>query len=189
MIENNKFKTTSEPGVKFVKNKRAKRISITVKPFRGIRVTLPFRVSLKEGAQFLESQSQWVQKTIIKIREVEKDHIAAKNNDAILIYSVEARRALIERLNTLALRFGFEYGRVFIRNQKTRWGSCSGKNNINLNITLMRLDENLRDYVILHELVHTRIKNHSKDFWSELDKYTGRQAKELNKQLRKYHPS
>ena len=179
----------SDLSVKFVKNRLARRISITVKPFSGIRVTFPFRTSLEEAQKFLQSQRQWLEKTIIKIRKVEQDHIAAKNNNVVSIYSVEARRNLIERLNTLALRFGFEYRRVFIRNQKTRWGSCSGKNNINLNISLMRLDENLRDYVILHELVHTRIKNHSRNFWSELDKYTCGRAKELNKQLRKYHPA
>ena len=104
-------------------------------------------------------------------------------------YSAEEARGLIERLNAIAAQFGFEYNRVSVRRQKTRWGSCSGKNNINLNIALVRLDEHLRDYVILHELVHTRIKNHSKRFWEELDKYTGGKAKELNKQLRKYRLS
>ncbi|MFC1990575.1 M48 family metallopeptidase [Chloroflexota bacterium] len=60
-----------------------------------------------------------------------------------------------------------------IRNQKTRWGSCSHKNNINLNMKLVLLPDELVDYVILHELVHTRIHNHSKRFWVELDKYVG----------------
>ncbi|MHC4325449.1 MAG: M48 metallopeptidase family protein, partial [Planctomycetota bacterium] len=64
--------------------------------------------------------------------------------------------------------------------------SCSAKNNISLNINLARLPDELRDYVILHELVHTRIKNHSKKFWAELDKVIGGGAKELSKKLRKY---
>ena len=65
------------------------------------------------------------------------------------------------------------------------WGSCSEKNNINLNINLVRLTEELMDYVILHELVHLKVKNHSKQFWAELDKYVGN-AKELDKKLKKH---
>ena len=92
---------------------------------------------------------------------------------------------LISRLNHLAQKHGFSFNRVFIRNQKTLWGSCSYSNNINLNIKLLRLKSELVDYVILHELVHTKIKNHSKEYWAELDKYTGN-AKALDKELKKY---
>jgi len=86
----------------------------------------------------------------------------------------------------LAKIYNFKYARASIRNQKTKWGSCSAKNNISLNINLVGLPDQLRDYVILHELVHTGIKNHSKKFWTELDKYTAGSAKELSKKLRKY---
>jgi len=86
----------------------------------------------------------------------------------------------------LAEEYGFEYNKVFVKNQKTRWGSCSERNNINLNIALAGLTDELRDYVLLHELLHTRIKNHSKKYWSELDKRLGRRAKDLDKQLRKH---
>ena len=84
-----------------------------------------------------------------------------------------ARKQLVDRLNYLAQKHGFQYNRVFIRNQKTRWGSCSGKNNINLNVNLVRLPDELMDYTILHELVHTRIKNHGKRFWAQLDRLLG----------------
>jgi len=73
-----------------------------------------------------------------------------------------------------------------IRNQKTRWGSCSNLNNINLNINLVSLTQDLMDYVILHELLHTKIKNHSKKFWAQLDKYVGGKAKYLDKRLKKH---
>ena len=68
---------------------------------------------------------------------------------------------------------------------KTRWGSCSFKNNINLSLHLMRLREELIDYVILHELVHTKVKNHSREFWTTLDIYCPK-SKSLDKELKKY---
>ncbi|MDE5424133.1 M48 family metallopeptidase [Ancylomarina sp. DW003] len=82
----------------------------------------------------------------------------------------EASQVLPKRLEELALRHGFKYNKVSIRNASTRWGSCSGDNNISLNLHLMRLPEHLIDMVLLHELCHTIEKNHSKAFWDLLDK-------------------
>ena len=104
------------------------------------------------------------------------------------IDKVEGRKFLIERLDELCKRNNFKYNRVFVKNQKTRWGSCSDKNNINLNINLVRLPDELIDYVILHELVHTRIKNHSHRFWEEMNKVV-EDPKGLDKKLRQYTPS
>jgi len=82
----------------------------------------------------------------------------------------EAKHVLPKRLEELAQRYGFEFNKVSIRNASTRWGSCSGENNISLNLHLMRLPEHLIDMVLLHELCHTIEKNHSKSFWNLLDK-------------------
>lgn len=97
----------------------------------------------------------------------------------------EAKKHLPERLSGLARIHGFSYKGVFIKNNKTRWGSCSSKNNINLSLHLMRLPQHLVDYVILHELTHTVHRNHSKQFWKHLDKLTGN-AKTLDKELSQY---
>ena len=94
-----------------------------------------------------------------------------------------AGKKLADRLEYLAEMYGFACNRVTIRQQKTRWGSCSPKNNISLNIKLVLLPEELLDYVILHELVHTRIHNHSRKFWVELDKYV-MNSKGLAKRLK-----
>ena len=94
---------------------------------------------------------------------------------------------LLDRLRQLAEAHNFTYNRAFVKNQKTRWGSCSAVNNINLNVNLVRLPEELRDYVILHELVHTRHKNHGKAFWRELDRIVGN-GKALQRSLGAYHP-
>ncbi len=77
---------------------------------------------------------------------------------------IEARKYLPARTFHLAKKHGLSFGKVFVKNVKTRWGSCSSVNNINLNIHLMRLPDHLIDYVILHELAHTVEKNHSSSF-------------------------
>ncbi len=82
----------------------------------------------------------------------------------------EACHVLPKRLDELAKRFNFKYNKVSVRNASTRWGSCSGENNISLNLHLMRLPEHLIDMVLLHELCHTIEKNHSKSFWDLLEK-------------------
>ena len=100
---------------------------------------------------------------------------------------IEARSFLPGRLAWLAREHGFMFNRVFIKNLKSRWGSCSGKNNINLNLHLMRLPDELIDYVLLHELCHTMEKNHGKDFWSLLDKVTGGRARELDRKVNDFN--
>ncbi|MFC2004633.1 M48 family metallopeptidase, partial [Chloroflexota bacterium] len=95
----------------------------------------------------------------------------------------DERNKLTDRLYHLAKEHGFTYNNVSIREQRTRWGSCSHKNNISLNLKLVLLPKELIDYVMLHELVHTRIHNHSKEFWTELDRHTGN-GKVMAKQLR-----
>ena len=99
---------------------------------------------------------------------------------------IEAKAYLPKRTHELAGEFDFQVNDVKVRNNKTRWGSCSGKNNINLNIHLMRLPQELIDYVIFHELMHTRVKNHSSKFWNELENVLPG-ARKLDKQLNQYH--
>jgi len=98
----------------------------------------------------------------------------------------DAKNYLPKRVSYFAEKFDFHYKKVTIKNAKTRWGSCSSINNINLNLHLMRLTDELIDYVILHELVHTKIKNHQKEFWDLLDIVSG-DAKGLDRELKKHH--
>ena len=98
---------------------------------------------------------------------------------------VEAKQFLPERVKELAGKFELNYYKLTLKNIKSRWGSCSRKNNINLSIHLMRLPDHLIDYVILHELAHTVHHNHSRRFWAMLDKVSGG-AKVLDKELGKH---
>ena len=102
-------------------------------------------------------------------------------------YRLEAKAYLPNRVEKLAKTYGLVYNKVKINNAKTRWGSCSSENNINLSLQLMRLPDYLIDYVILHELAHTKVKNHSTQFWYFLDALTENKAKKLDKELKSYY--
>lgn len=99
---------------------------------------------------------------------------------------IEAKLYLPTRVNMLATQNGFSYKQVFVKNLKTKWGSCSSNGNINLNVHLMRLPDHLIDYIILHELSHTRHMNHGEAFWELLNKLTKRKAKQLSKEMRQF---
>jgi len=98
----------------------------------------------------------------------------------------EAKEYLPLRTEQLAIAHNFTYRGVTVKNVSSRWGSCSARNHINLNIHLVRLPEHLSDYVILHELTHTVQKNHSALFWKHLNSITGDKAKQLAAEMKKY---
>ena len=102
----------------------------------------------------------------------------------IKVLKKEARAFLPERTAKLADRHGFLFGKLTFRNQKTRWGSCSSGNNISLNIQLMRLPDEKIDYVILHELCHTKIRNHGRDFWQLLESVMP-DARRIHREMKK----
>ncbi len=99
---------------------------------------------------------------------------------------MEAAQFLPTRLYLNAQQHEFNYSGVSIRNSKTRWGSCSGKNRISLSLYLMLLPNHLIDYVLLHELCHTKEKNHGQGFWNLLNLHCNGKARELAQNLKKY---
>ena len=168
----------------FERSQRARHLNITIKPFQGIRVAVPFGFSYRAAEKVVRSNLNWIKKRQERIKH------ARQKYDTLLKESTEidrigARKILIERLDELSELNGFSYNKAFVRNQKTRWGSCSAKNNISLNMKLLLLPGELCDYVILHELVHTQIKNHSAKFWGELDKFID-DAKSMQSRLNEY---
>jgi predicted metal-dependent hydrolase len=170
--------------VLFERSERAKHVNISVKPFTGVRVAVPYGSSFKKAEEFVYARTDWIQRHLHKMKQYENEHGVA-GAPSVDIDRAEVKRKLTRRLEHLAAKHGFTYDRAFIRNQRTRWGSCSHKNNISLNMKIVRLPEELMDYVILHELVHTRLKNHSDDFWAELNRLVG-DAKGKASELKDY---
>lgn len=155
---------------------RSKYTRITLTRDGAVRLTVPRMVSVEQARRFLHSRLDWIRRHRRDFRRLAEMPVASW---------AEARGLLLSRLRELADRHGFQFNKATVRNQRTLWGSCSPRNNINLNVNLLRLPEELRDYVILHELVHTRHKNHSRAFWQELDGLVG-SGKRLQRQLRAY---
>ncbi len=171
--------------VHFRKSNKAKYLRLSIDSSKEIKVTFPRNISLKGAEKFLHSKIDWVNKQFNKIDQ--RNNFTLQNTiNSNLFKKEEAKKIIRTRLNELSEIHGFDFNRSFIRSQKTRWGSCSAKNNINLNIKLVNLPTELLDYVIIHELVHTKIKNHGQKFWLEMAKYYP-DPKVIDKKLKNYN--
>ncbi|MGM0453007.1 MAG: M48 family metallopeptidase [Thermodesulfobacteriota bacterium] len=184
-MKSKKSKTVEIRGVGEVmleRSRRAKNINLTIRPCKNIRVAVPIGVSFTDAELFARSKSRWIKKHLARIEVVaeEVDRINAEPIDR-----KAAREIIVKRLNELSGRHDLPYNKVFVKNQKTRWGSCSMKNNINLNMNLVRLPRVLMDYAIMHELVHTLIKDHSTHYWDTLEQYLP-DARQLDRKLNRY---
>lgn len=104
----------------------------------------------------------------------------------IEIYRMECKQYLPTRVKLLAERFDFRYGHLVFRNNVSNWGSCSAEDNISLNVKLMKLPDEIIDYVILHELCHTVEKNHAPGFWALMKKVCPDYV-QLRKRLQEYN--
>jgi predicted metal-dependent hydrolase len=154
--------------VSFRRSRKARRIIIYVNIQQGVHVSVPADRPLHQAAAFVESRKVWIQRQLHRMERNKRTTIQIPEFSGEG-ERVQARQILRERLDTLAKKYDFFYNKIYIRNQRTRWGSCSSKNNIGLNSKLVHLPEKLIEYVLLHELVHLRCRNHGKNFWKELE--------------------
>lgn len=167
---NGKIYTDSEVGeVKLVRSVRARRISIRVHPVKGVTVTVPCFAGYDSGLKFYLSRRDWVIKAVQRQKRNICDciHLAPEQVERL---RAQAKEYLPSRLAFLAAKYGFVYNRVTIKHNRSNWGSCSTRGNINLNLNLMRLPVLLADYVLLHELCHLRHPDHGGDFHGLLEK-------------------
>ncbi|MFA7289000.1 MAG: M48 family metallopeptidase [Melioribacteraceae bacterium] len=141
-------------------------------------------MSIKNAASFIDSNQERVLKFLTKIKKIEKDKTPV-SDELLKLMRKEAKEYLPKRLRELAEKNNLQVNEIRLKNHKTKWGSCSSKNNINLNINLIRLPNRLIDYIIMHELAHTIHHNHSADFWKYLENiFPG--AKLLDREMKGY---
>ncbi len=170
--------------IRYVRSTRAKRLRIAIRPEPEVRVTLPHRMALSEAQQFVAAKQEWIEKHLRRFAQ-QQQHQApppALSKEDLL----KAQQALFDRLKAFSKQHRLPYNRATFRCQKTRWGSCSSRNNISLNINMVFLPRRLQDYLLLHELAHIRHKNHSRAFWVELNRLCGCDAKTLARELKKH---
>ena len=146
-----------------------KTISIVVKPNGDVEVRCPRRCSKREADAFVASKADWIQKHLETIAA--RPQIPVLSPEQLRELAKQAASWLPERVRYFAGMIGVTVGRICIRSQRTRWGSCSAKGNLNFNCLLMLCPEEIRDYVVIHELCHRKHLNHSVDFWSEVERY------------------
>ena len=168
-----------------------KNIRLSVKSSGKILITLPYFTRYQTAIKFMESRIDWViqaQQRGRKREEAREQNRLVDRNDKVFVETLRkrAREYLPIRLDYFAGKHGFRYHRLFLKNNRSNWGSCSNKGNINLNISLVLLPEELSDYVILHELCHLRYPNHGKEFHTLLDSLCDGREKEYAKQLKAY---
>ena len=148
-----------------------KTLGLEVTPEGMIRIRAPYGVSEDVILRFLESKSAWIQKSLAKVRArqeqlKEEEAQYGKLTEAELkVLKMQAEEVFPARAAFYAGKMGISYGRITIRRQKTRWGSCSQRGNLNFNCLLMMAPPGVVDYVVVHELCHRIEMNHSPRFW------------------------
>lgn len=149
-----------------------KTMAIQVNPDLTVMVRAPIGASFKEIERVLQEKESWIRNAINKFQEkkILYEDIKPLSYDEIQELAEKAVEYIPGRVAYFSKQMGVNYGRITIRNQKTRWGSCSGKGNLNFNCLLMLMPPKVIDYVVVHELCHRKEMNHSKAFWHEVSK-------------------
>ena len=159
--------------IQIIRSKR-RTLSLQVRHNGQVIVRAPYSTSLAEIEAFIRKNAGWLKKHMDMVeREQEKEAaspVQPLKMDEIRALADRALKVIPERAAHFAPLVGVQYGRITIRNQKTRWGSCSSQGNLNFNCLLMLCPDEVIDYVVVHELCHRKELNHSVKFWTEVGK-------------------
>lgn len=159
--------------VRIIRSNR-KTMAIQVNSDLTVTIRAPLSTSPKEIEQILQEKISWIQKSMHKLKEkkalYDAEEVEPLSYAEIQTLAKKALEYIPDRVAYFSKQVGVDYGRITIRNQKTRWGSCSSAGNLNFNCLLMLAPPEVIDYVVVHELCHRKEMNHSKAFWNEVAK-------------------
>ena len=145
-----------------------KTISLQITPEGELIVRCPNRMSAEAVRAFVRSKESWIEKHMAGRKG--RQPLPRLTAEEIRELADRALAVIPERVKYFAPLVGVTYGRITIRNQRTRWGSCSGRGNLNFNCLLMLAPPEVMDYVVVHELCHRKEMNHSERFWAEVER-------------------
>ena len=148
----------------FIRHPRARRYVIRVRPDGSVRVTVPRWGSRRHAELFAEQQRPWIERQRAQVRATGTP-LLSYTAEAVRELRRQAARELPAHLLRLATHHGLRVSRVSVRNQRSRWGSCSPSGHICLNWRLVLMPDVVREYVLIHELMHLRRLDHSRHFW------------------------
>ena len=149
-----------------------KTVALELRPDGELLVRAPYFATNREICRFVREHEAWIAEKRKKLQEsVSKIESSAVLSEAELRdLAKKAKNVLPDKVKQYAERIGVTYGRIAIRSQKTKWGSCSSKGNLNFNCLLMLAPDSVQDYVVIHELCHRKQMNHSPQFWAEVER-------------------
>lgn len=164
--------------------RNSKTLRLKIKADGTVLITAPYKLSQKYINAFVQEKSTWIQEKINLFASLPQPDIKTKKDD-YKKYKGEARAIVLKHIEKINMHYKFSFGRIAIKNQKTRWGSCSSKKNLNFNYKIVFLPEKLSEYIIAHELCHLREMNHGEKFW-KLVEQTIPQYKKIQRELQKF---
>ena len=149
-----------------------KTMSLEIKADGSVVVRAPLRLSEAKIQKFVEEKQEWILKNLEKIqkRDAQKENVQKLSALERQHLQNKAYVVIPRRVAYYAEKLGVSYGKITLRQQKTRWGSCSSEKNLNFNWKLILAPPEVLDYVVVHELCHLKEMNHSKAFWDEVGK-------------------
>ena len=161
--------------IEVIRSKR-KTLAIEIRPDMRVVVRAPEKIPQNEIMKFVEEKQNWIKKHLVQMYFKAEEIKKQKKEPALTNADIEklcqkALSVIPDKVKYYAEIMGVTYVRITIRNQKTRWGSCSSKGNLNFNCLLMLMPDKVLDYVVVHELCHLKQMNHSKKFWKEVERY------------------
>lgn len=171
--------------VLFIRSVRARRMNVSIRPVKGVRVAIPRSYTLNDALGFVRSKADWIKEQIAGLALAAERHRDLFDAQLCLFDNIEAKEALSGRIRELSELHALPFGRLYLREHKSRWGSCSVTNDISLNLKLARLPRELADYIMLHELAHTRWRGHGVRFWSLVERLVPG-ARELDSRMKDY---
>lgn len=153
-----------------IERSRRRSIVLSVNSKAEVILKVPYRTTNAEINRILSERQDWIRTHVARVRfaRASADTLAPLTDEELRQLSHQATQYIPPRVVMYAERIGVSYGRITIRHQRTRWGSCSTKGNLNFNCLLMLTPPEVIDYVIVHELCHRKEMNHSTRFWALL---------------------